>query len=133
MPHALKGLLAFHSVENVGIIALGLAAALLASAAGQRPLAAIAFAAAMLHTLNHALFKSLLFLCAGSFQKQVDKLDLDRLGGLLRTMPLTGTAFLAGPMAIAGIPPLHGVASEWLTPQALVQLPFHGRPTAAAL
>ncbi|HVC78217.1 MAG TPA: proton-conducting transporter membrane subunit [Candidatus Micrarchaeaceae archaeon] len=133
MQHELKRLLAFHSVENVGIIALGLAAALFASAAGQRPLAAIAFAAAMLHTLNHALFKSLLFLCAGSFQKQVGKLDLDRLGGLLRTMPLTGTAFLAGSMAIAGVPPFNGFASEWLTFQALVQLALQGASTDAAM
>src|SRR5260370_8433883 len=87
MLHELKRLFGFHSVENVGIIALGLAAALLASAAGQRPLAAIAFAAAMLHTLNHALFKSLLFLCAGSFPKQVDKLNLDRLGRPFPPLP----------------------------------------------
>ncbi len=125
MQHELKRLLAFHSVENVGIIGLGLAAALLAADAGHRQLAALAFAAAMLHTLNHALFKSLLFLCASSFQRQVGKLDLDRLGGLLRTMPLTGTAFLVGSMAIAGVPPFNGFASEWLTLQALVQLALH--------
>src|SRR5260370_37547497 len=118
MLHELKRLFGFHSVENVGIIALGLAAALLASAAGQRPLAAIAFAAAMLHTLNHALFKCLLFLCAGSFQKQVDQLDLDRLGGLVRAMPLTGTAFLAGSLAIARIPPFNRFAFEVLHLQA---------------
>ena len=133
MQHELKRLLAFHSVENVGIIALGLAAALLAADAGHRQLAALAFAAAMLHTLNHALFKSLLFLCAGSFQRQVGKLDLDRLGGLLRTMPLTGTAFLAGSMAIAGVPPFNGFASEWLTLQALVQLALHGSPGASVM
>jgi hydrogenase-4 component B len=133
MQHELKRLLAFHSVENVGIIALGLAAALLAATAGQRQLAALAFAAAMLHTLNHALFKSLLFLCAGSFQKQVGKLDLDRLGGLLRTMPITGTAFLAGSMAIAGVPPFNGFASEWLTLQALIQLALHGSAAGTAL
>jgi len=133
MQHELKRLLAFHSVENVGIIALGLAAALLAADAGQLQLAALAFAAAMLHTLNHALFKSLLFLCAGSFQRQVGTLDLDRLGGLLRTMPLTGTAFLAGSMAIAGVPPFNGFASEWLTLQALVQLALHGGPAGTAL
>jgi hydrogenase-4 component B len=133
MQHELKRLLAFHSVENVGIISLGLAAALLAASAGQRQLATLAFAAAMLHTLNHALFKSLLFLCAGSFQKQVGMLDLDRLGGLLRTMPLTGASFLAGSMAIAGVPPFNGFASEWLTLQALVQLALHGNPTGTAL
>jgi hydrogenase-4 component B len=132
MQHELKRLLAFHSVENIGIIALGLAAALLAADAGQRQLAALAFAAAMLHTLNHALFKSLLFLCAGSFQRQVGMLDLDRLGGLLRTMPLTGTAFLAGSMAIAGVPPFNGFASEWLTLQALLQLALHGGPADTA-
>jgi hydrogenase-4 component B len=126
MQHELKRLLAFHSVENVGIIALGLAAALLLADAGQRTLAALAFAAAMLHTLNHALFKSLLFLCAGSFQRRVGKLDLDRLGGLLHAMPLTGIAFLAASMAIAGVPPFNGFASEWLTLQALVQLALHG-------
>jgi hydrogenase-4 component B len=126
MQHELKRLLAFHSVENVGIIGLGLAAALLAADAGHQGVAALAFAAALLHTLNHALFKSLLFLCAGSFQRQVGKLDLDHLGGLLRTMPLTGTAFLAGSMAIAGVPPFNGFASEWLTFQALVQLALHG-------
>ncbi len=133
MQHELKRLLAFHSVENVGIIALGLAAALLAADAGLRQVAALAFAAAMLHTLNHALFKSLLFLCAGSFQKRVGKLDLDRLGGLLRTMPVTGTAFLAGSMAIAGLPPFNGFASEWLTLQALVQLALHGSSASTAL
>jgi hydrogenase-4 component B len=133
MQHELKRLLAFHSVENVGIIGLGLAASLLAAEAGQLQLAALAFAAAMLHTLNHALFKSLLFLCAGSFQRQVGKLDLDRLGGLLRTMPLTGTAFLAGSMAIAGVPPFNGFASEWLTLQALVQLALHGSQADAAM
>jgi hydrogenase-4 component B len=122
MQHELKRLLAFHSVENIGIIALGLAASLLAANSGHRLLAAIAFAAAMLHTLNHALFKSLLFLCAGSFHKQVGTLDLDGLGGLLRTMPLTGAAFLAGAMAIAGVPPFNGFASEWLTLQSLVHL-----------
>lgn len=118
----LKVLLAFSTVENVGIITLGLAAALLAADAGHTTIAAIAFAAAMLHLLNHALFKSLLFLCAGSFERQVGKLDLDRLGGLLRVMPITGAAFLIGALAIAGVPPLNGFASEWLTLQALVQL-----------
>src|ERR1019366_7211141 len=111
--HELKRLLALHSIENVGIIMLGLGACLVLRARGDQFWAAIALAAALLHTLNHAVFKALLFLGAGS-------LRLDRLGGLLRRMPWTGWAFLVGAMAIAGLPPLNGFASEWLTLQALL-------------
>ncbi len=120
--HDLKRLLAFHSIENVGIIALGIGASILFAAHGSTTWAALAFAAALLHTLNHAIFKGLLFLGAGSFERAVGSLDLDRLGGLLRRMPWTGAAFLIGSMAIAGVPPLNGFASEWLTLQALVHL-----------
>ena len=88
--------------------------------------AAFALAAALLHTLNHAVFKALLFLGAGAFERAVGSLELDRLGGLLRRMPWTGGAFLVGAMAIAGLPPLNGFASEWLTLQALLHVP----PTA---
>ena len=80
-------------------------------------------AAALLHTLNHAVFKALLFLGAGAFERAVGSLELDRLGGLLRRMPWTGGAFLVGAMAIAGLPPLNGFASEWLTLQALLHVP----------
>ena len=80
----------------------------------------------MLHTLNHAVFKSLLFLGAGAFERAVGSLELDRLGGLLRRMPWTGGAFLVGSLAIAGVPPLNGFASEWLTLQALVHVPAYG-------
>ncbi len=124
--HDLKRLLAFHSIENVGIIVLGLGACLLLRARGADTWAALALAAALLHTLNHAVFKSLLFLGAGSFERAVGSLDLDRLGGLLRRMPWTGAAFLAGSLAIAGVPPLNGFASEWLTLQALVHVPAYG-------
>ncbi len=120
--HDLKRLLAFHSIENVGIIALGLGASILFAAHGSTTWAAIAFAAALLHTLNHAIFKALLFLGAGAFERAVGALDLDHLGGLLRRMPWTGGAFLIGAMAIAGVPPLNGFASEWLTLQSLVHL-----------
>ncbi|HKH17360.1 MAG TPA: proton-conducting transporter membrane subunit [Solirubrobacteraceae bacterium] len=120
--HDLKRLLAFHSIENVGIIALGLGASLLFAQAGARGWAAIAFAAALLHVANHALFKALLFLGAGAFERAVGALELDRLGGLLRRMPWTGSAFLLGSMAIAGLPPLNGFASEWLTLQSLLHL-----------
>jgi hydrogenase-4 component B len=76
----------------------------------------------LLHVVNHAIFKTLLFLCAGAFERAVGSLQLDRLGGLLHTMPWTGAAFLIGSMAIAGLPPLNGFASEWLTLQALLHI-----------
>jgi hydrogenase-4 component B len=120
--HDLKRLLAFSSIENVGIIVLALGAAGLLMNHGLRDLAAIAFAAALFHTLNHAVFKSLLFLGAGAVERQLRSLDLDHIGGLLKRMPLTGGAFLVGAIAIAGLPPLNGWASEWLTLQSLLQL-----------
>jgi hydrogenase-4 component B len=118
----LKSLLAFSSIENVGIVALGLGASILFASQGDATWATIAFAAALLHILNHAVFKALLFLAAGSFERAVGSLDLDHIGGLLRRMPWTGGAFLIGSMAIAGVPPLNGFASEWLTLQALVHV-----------
>ena len=134
--HDLKRLLAFHSIENVGIIALGLGASILFASQGSTTWAAIAFAAALLHTLNHAIFKGLLFLGAGSFERAIGSLELDHLGGLLKRMPWTGGAFLIGSMAIAGVPPLNGFASEWLTLQSLVHLaidPPAGLAVVAAL
>jgi hydrogenase-4 component B len=124
--HELKRLLAFHSIENIGIILLGLGACLVLRTRGADTWAAFALAAALLHTLNHALFKALLFLGAGSFERAVGALELDRLGGLLRRLPWTGGAFLLGAMAIAGLPPLNGFASEWLTLQALLHIPAAG-------
>jgi len=124
--HELKRLLAFHSVENVGIIVLGLGGCVLLRARGADLWAAFALGAALLHTLNHALFKSLLFLGAGSFERAAGALELDRLGGLLRRMPWTGGAFLLGAMAIAGLPPLNGFVSEWLTLQALLHVSASG-------
>jgi hydrogenase-4 component B len=124
--HDLKRLLAFHSIENIGIIVLGLGACLMLRARGSDEWAAFALAAALLHTLNHAVFKSLLFLGAGAFERAAGSLELDRLGGLLRRMPWTGAAFLVGSLAIAGLPPLNGFSSEWLTLQALYHLPAAG-------
>ena len=124
--HDLKRLLALHSIENVGIIVLGLGACLLLRERGADTWAAFALAAALLHTLNHAVFKALLFLGAGAFERVAGSLELDRLGGLLRRMPWTGGAFLVGAMAIAGLPPLNGFASEWLTLQALLHVPAYG-------
>jgi hydrogenase-4 component B len=120
----LKRLLAFSSIENVGIVALGLGASIVFGSSGDATWAAIAFGAALLHVLNHAVFKALLFLAAGAFERSVGSLDLDRIGGLLRRMPWTGGAFLVGALAIAGVPPLNGFASEWLTLQALVHAAF---------
>jgi hydrogenase-4 component B len=122
LQHELKRLLAFHSIENVGIIVLALGASMLFAEAGETQWAAIAFAAALLHVANHAIFKALLFLGAGAFERAVGGLDLDRLGGLLRRMPGTGGPFLVGAMAIAGLPPLNGFASEWLALQSLLHV-----------
>jgi hydrogenase-4 component B len=124
--HELKRLLAFHSIENVGVIVLGLGACLLLRARGAEAWAAFALAAALLHTVNHALFKSLLFLGAGWFERAVGSLELDRLGGLLHRMPWTGGAFFVGAVAIAGLPPLNGFASEWSTLQSLLRVPAYG-------
>ena len=124
--HDLKRLLALHSIENIGIIVLGLGACLVLRARGAETWAAFALGAALLHTLNHAIFKALLFLGAGAFERAVGSLELDRLGGLLRRMPWTGVAFLVGAMAIAGLPPLNGFASEWLTLQALLHVRAYG-------
>ena len=130
--HDLKRLLAYHSIENVGIIALGLGASLLFADAGNRTWAAIAFAAALLHVANHAIFKALLFLGAGALERAVGSLELDHLGGLLRRMPWAGGAFLIGSMAIAGLPPLNGFASEWLVLQSLLHVASY-RPLGVAL
>jgi formate hydrogenlyase subunit 3/multisubunit Na+/H+ antiporter MnhD subunit len=128
----LKRVLAFSSIENVGLVALGLGASLLFARAGAHDWAAFAFAAALLQVACHALFKALLFLCAGAFERAVGSLQLDELGGLLRRMPWTGGTFLLGCAAIAGLPPLCGFASEWLLLQSLLHLALDG-PLGVAL
>ncbi len=120
MEHDLKRLLAFHSIENIGIILIGVGVAILAAGDGVTALAGIALTAALFHTLNHALFKSVLFLAAGSIQSAAGSRDLNVLGGLARTMPVTALAFGIGAAAISGLPPLNGFASEWLTFQGLI-------------
>jgi hydrogenase-4 component B len=124
--HDLKRLLALHSIENIGIIVLGIGACLILRAGGSNQWAAFALGAALLHTVNHAVFKALLFMGAGAFERAVGSLEIDRLGGLLRRMPWTGACFLVGAMAIAGVPPLNGFASEWLTLQALLHVSAYG-------
>lgn len=122
MQHDLKRLLAYHSVENIGIILIGVGTALVARSLGLGAVMAIGLAAALFHVVNHATFKALLFMGAGSIDSAVGTRDLERLGGLLRRMPFTGLCFLIGSAAISGLPPLNGFASEWLTYQSLVSL-----------
>ena len=120
MQHDIKRLLAYHSIENVGIILIGLGSALLLAAHGATELAALALAAALFHSINHAAFKSLLFLGAGAVIRATGLHDLNHLGGLGRRMPATMLAFGIGAAAISGLPPLNGFASEWLTFQGLL-------------
>jgi hydrogenase-4 component B len=112
--HDLKRLLAYHSVENIGIILMGLGLGALGTAYHQPVLALLGVAGALLHTLNHALFKSLLFLGAGAVVRGTGQREIDRFGGLGRRMPLTAGTFLIGSIAIVGLPPLNGFVSEWL-------------------
>jgi len=112
--HDLKRLLAYHSVENIGIIALGLGVGMLGRAHGLPLVAMLGFGGALLHVLNHALFKGLLFLGAGSVLHGAGTRDMEHLGGLLKRMPWTGTCFLIGAAAICGLPPLNGFVSEFL-------------------
>lgn len=125
MQHDLKRLLAYHSVENIGIILLGLGAGMMALAYGRGELAWIGIAASLYHVLNHAVFKGLLFLGAGDVVMATGTRQIERFGGLLKRMPWTGLFFLTGAMAISGLPPLNGFASEWLTFQAFLY-GFHG-------
>ena len=120
MEHDLKRLLAYHSIENIGIILIGLGAALVFRVAGHPQLAAVALIAAMFHTLNHAIFKCLLFLGAGSVLHSTGTRNMEELGGLIRPMPATAFCFLIGAVAISGLPPLNGFVSEWLTYQSLL-------------
>ena len=120
MQHDLKRLLAYHSIENIGIILLGMGAGLIGLAYGRSEVAAVGFAAALYHVLNHAVFKGLLFLGAGGVVMETGTRQIEEYGGLLRRMPWTGAFFLVGAMAISGLPPLNGFASEWLTFQAFL-------------
>jgi hydrogenase-4 component B len=110
----LRRLLAYSSIENIGIIALGLGVGLLGLAHGVRGLAVLGFAGALLHVLNHSLFKGLLFIAAGAVVQSTGTADLERLGGLLKPKPWTAVCFAVGALAICGLPPLNGFASEFL-------------------
>jgi len=129
MEHDLKRLLAYHTVENIGIIFIGLGLALAFEAYGQLPAAALALTAALFHVFNHSLFKSLLFFGSGAVLTATGERDMEHLGGLIHRMPQTAFLFLVGCAAISALPPLNGFVSEWLTFQAILlspQLPSWG-------
>ncbi|MHB8841576.1 MAG: hydrogenase 4 subunit B [Candidatus Aquicultor sp.] len=121
MEHDIKRLLAFHSVENVGIIMMGVGLAVLFSSFGFIPAALLSLTAALFHLINHAIFKALLFLGAGSIHYSTGTKNIEELGGLIKRMPATAALFLIGSLAISAIPPFNGFASEWLTFQSILQ------------
>ena len=129
--HNLKKLLAYHSIENIGIIGIGIGIGSIGLGTGNQVLATLGFAGALLHTLNHALFKSLLFYTAGNVYLATHTLDIEKLGGLIKKMPQTALLFLVAAIAISGIPPFNGFVSEfiiysgvynWLSDASLVSL-----------
>ena len=123
MEHDLKRLLAYHTVENIGIIFIGLGLALAFSANGLAAGAALALTAALFHVFNHSVFKSLLFFGAGAVLTATGERDMEHLGGLIHRMPKTAFCFLVGCAAISALPPLNGFVSEWLTFQAILLHP----------
>jgi len=131
MQHDLKRLLAYHSVENIGIIVIGIGLGFIGRTLHNPILQLLGFTGALFHVWNHAIFKGLLFLGAGSVVHATHTRAIDRLGGLLKKMPVTGTTFLIASAAICGLPPLNGFISEWLiyvglfrASQSLSQLPL---------
>ena len=123
MEKDIKRLLAYSSLENMGVVLLGAGAGMVYASAGQPLLAGLAWAAALFHVFNHGIFKSLLFMAAGSVARATGSRDIETMGGLIHKMPYTSVAFFAGAFAISSLPPLNGFISEWLTLQALFFLP----------
>jgi hydrogenase-4 component B len=120
MEHDIKKLLAYHSIENIGIILLGIGSSMMFGSNGMYALSAIALIAGLYHTLNHAIFKGLLFLGAGSLMHATHTKNIEDMGGLIKPMPYTGLFFLIGSVSICALPPFNGFVSEWLTYQALL-------------
>jgi len=120
MEHDIKKLLAYHSIENIGIILLGIGSSMMFGSNGLYTLSAIALIAGLYHTLNHAIFKGLLFLGAGSIMHATHTKNMEDMGGLIKPMPYTGLFFLIGSVSICALPPFNGFVSEWLTYQALL-------------
>lgn len=114
LQHNLKKLLAYHSIENIGIIGMGIGLGCIGAGSGNTVIATLGFAGALLHTLNHALFKSVLFFCSGNVYHGTHTLDIEKLGGLAKKMPWTAALFLIASVAICGLPPMNGFISEFL-------------------
>jgi hydrogenase-4 component B len=127
--HDIKKLLAYHSIENIGIILLGLGSSLTFTSLNMPGLALLSLTASLFHTLNHATFKSLLFMGAGAVINETHTRNMEEYGGLIKYMPQTALFFLVGSMAISALPPFNGFFSEWLTYQALFQGIFTLNPT----
>src|ERR1039457_2712990 len=123
MQHDLKRLLAYHSVENIGIILIDIGLAMLFTTFHLPVLAALALIAALYHTLNHAMFKGLLFMGAGAVLHATNERNMEEMGGLINLLPWTSALFLVGCVSISGLPPFNGFVSEWLTFQAFLLSP----------
>jgi hydrogenase-4 component B len=133
LQHDLKRLLAYSSVENIGIILMGLGTALVGRHLGHPLLAQVGLASALLHTLNHAVFKSLLFFGTGAIDARTHQRDVERLGGLIHRMPWTAAAFITGSAAICALPPMNGFTSEWLLYHSFFTLATTGDSVAIRL
>jgi hydrogenase-4 component B len=131
--HEIKRLLAYHSVENIGIIGLGVGMGMLGQSLDQPALTALGYGGALLHVLNHALFKGLLFLSAGAVIHGTGTGDIERLGGLAKRTPINAALFLLAAVSICGLPPLNGFVSEWLTYGALFGGALHAGTTTAGV
>lgn len=123
MQHDLKRLLAYHSVENIGIILIGVGLAMIFTSFKMPLLAALALTAGIYHTLNHAMFKGLLFMGAGAVLHATHERNMEEMGGLIHLMPWTAALFLIGCVSISALPPFNGFVSEWLTFQAFLLSP----------
>lgn len=124
--HDIKKLLAYHSVENIGIILLGIAIGYMGMALNQPVIAVLGIMAGLYHVLNHAMFKGLLFLGAGSVLYTTGSRNMEIMGGLARVMPATAMCFLIGSLAISAIPPLNGFVSEWFIYQSMFSVAITG-------
>ncbi|MBU0246789.1 formate hydrogenlyase subunit 3, partial [Escherichia coli] len=133
MEHNIQRLLAYHTLENIGIILLGLGAGVTGIALEQPALIALGLVGGLYHLLNHSLFKSVLFLGAGSVWFRTGHRDIEKLGGIGKKMPVISIAMLVGLMAMAALPPLNGFAGEWVIYQSFFKLSNSGAFVARLL